>query len=198
MTLKGCGKFGPKLNANFQIRPPKIGQFFSSCRKGYKFQIWLVSLCLKGTLVEPKTFTQVLFSDTEGVWKVWGKAECWFPNQPPKNWSISFELGKRVEISNFIGFLCLKGTILEPYIFTQALFSDTEGLWNVRTKTKCCFPSEPPQNWSIFFELPKRVQISNFVDFFCLKSTLFEPQTFTQVLFSDTEGVWKVWAKTEC
>ena len=47
VTLKGCGKFGPKLNANFQISLPKIGQILLTCRKGYKFQILLVSFVSK-------------------------------------------------------------------------------------------------------------------------------------------------------
>ena len=47
MTLKGCGKFGPKVNAAFQISSPKIGQFASSWRKVYKFQILVVSFVWK-------------------------------------------------------------------------------------------------------------------------------------------------------
>ena len=47
VTLKGCGKFGAKRNAHFQISLPKIGQFLLTCRKGYKFQILLVSFVSK-------------------------------------------------------------------------------------------------------------------------------------------------------
>ena len=47
VTLKSCGKFRPKLNADFQISTPKIGQFVSSCRKGYKFQLLVVSFLSK-------------------------------------------------------------------------------------------------------------------------------------------------------
>ena len=47
MTLKGSGAFGLKLNADFQISLQKIGQFVSNCRKGYKFQILLVSFVTK-------------------------------------------------------------------------------------------------------------------------------------------------------
>ena len=111
---------------------------------------------------------------------------------------MCFELPKRVQISNFVDFFCLKSTLFEPQTFTQVLFSDTEGVWKVWGKEECSFPNQPPQNWSISFDLPKRVQISNFTGFFCLEGTLFQPKTFAGVLLSGTEELWKVWAKTEC
>ena len=43
VTLKGFTMFQPKLNAPFQISPPKTGQFLWSCWKGYKFHISLHS-----------------------------------------------------------------------------------------------------------------------------------------------------------
>ena len=40
--------------------------------------------CLKGKFLQPKTFTGVLFCDTEVPWKVWAKTESCFLNQPQK------------------------------------------------------------------------------------------------------------------
>ena len=102
-----------------------------------------------------------------------------------------------VQISNFIGLFCLKGKLPEAMLFTGVLFSDTEGSWNVWAKTESNFPNQPPKNWSICFEVPKRVQISYVIAFFYLKSKLLQPKIFTGVSFSDTEGLWNVWAKAE-
>ena len=219
--------------------------------------------CLKGKWLQPNTFTGVLFSDTEELWNVWAKTECCFPNQPSKNWSICFEVLKRVQISYFVAFFCRKGKWLQPKTFTGVLFSETEGLWNVWVKTecclpnqpppkkkkkigqfvsscrkgykfhilllsfvwkvswlnqktftgvsfcdsegpckhwaktKCCFPNQPPKNWSICFELTNKVQIWHFIGMFCLKHKLIEAKPFTRLLFCDTEGPWDVWVETE-
>ena len=91
---------------------------------------------------------------------------------PTKNWSICFELPKRLQISYFIAFFCLKGKLLEPKSSARVLFSDSEGISNVSDKTESSFPNQPPKNWSIFFKLPKRLQISNFIGLLCLKGKL--------------------------
>ena len=149
-------------------------------------------------MLEPKTLARVLFSDTEGFRNFQAKLNAGFEISPTKNWWICFELPKRLQMSYFIAFFCLKGKLLEPKRLARVLFSDTEGLYNVSAKSECSFPNQPPRNWWICFKLPKRVQISNFIGFFFLKGKLLEPKTFPAVLFSDTEGLWKVGAKTEC
>ena len=115
----------------------KIDQFLSSGRKVPKFHILLLDFVWKENCLNQKTFTRVLLGDTKELWKVWTKTKCWFPNQHPKNWSICFQLPKRVQISTFSGFFCLKGTLLQPKTLTQVLVSDTEGLWKVWAKTEC-------------------------------------------------------------
>ena len=143
VKLKGFGTLGPKLNAASQTSPPppsqkkkKIGQFVSSCRKGYKFHILLLSFVWKVSWLNQKTFTGVSVCDSEGPCKHWAKTECCFPNKPPKNWSICFELTNKVQIWHFIGMFCLKHKLIEAKLFTRLLFCDTEGPWNVWVETE--------------------------------------------------------------
>ena len=56
-----------------------------------KFSSFIGLFCLKGKLLEPKTFTGVWFCDTEGPWKVWAQSESWFPNQLPKKLNCGFQ-----------------------------------------------------------------------------------------------------------
>ena len=114
MTLKGHANIGQKLNAAFQISHLKIGQFLLSRRMGSKFEILLLSFVCKVDWLCQKSFTGVSFCDTEGSWNVWATPERSFPNQPTKNWSICFQLPKRLQISNFIGFLLSEGKLSEP------------------------------------------------------------------------------------
>ena len=177
VTLKGSGTLGPKLNAAFQIRQPKIGQLVWSGWIGSKFRILLLSFVGKVNY-----FHRSLILWHWRAMKHWLKqGQNWIllsKSTPPKNWSICFELSKMIQISYFIAFFCLKGKWLQPKTFTGVLFSETEGLWNVWVKTECCFPNQPPspkkKNWPICFELPKRLQVSHFVAFFCLKGKLAE------------------------
>ena len=62
----------------------KLENFF---RVGEKVKIsnFIGFFFVKGKLVEPETFSGASCPDTEGLWKVWGKTESWFPIQPPKN-----------------------------------------------------------------------------------------------------------------
>ena len=84
VTLKGCGKFGPKLNANFQISPTKIGQFVSSCRKGYKFQILLVSFVSKVHSLNQKLSHKFYLVTLKGCGKFREKRNADFQINPPK------------------------------------------------------------------------------------------------------------------
>ena len=214
--------------------PPNIGQFVSGCRKGFKFYIVLVSFVWKVNCLNQKIFAGVLFCGTEEFWKVWAKTECCFPNQPPQNWSICFELPERLQVLYCIGFFCLKGKLLEPknlcrrfvlwhwialeglgqnwmllsksgppnigqfvsgcrkgfkfYIvlvsfvwkvnclnqkLRQEFYSVTlKGFRMFQAKLTAAFVISPIKNWSIYFELPKRLQISYFIAFFCLKGKL--------------------------
>ena len=142
---------------------------------------------VKEKLLRQKNNTGMSPYNTEKLCKVWAKTQSCFLNKSYKNWSISFEQSNRVQISNFIGLLCLKGKLLQQKTFTGVFFGDPEGLWKVWPKSESCFPNELPKNWSVGFELAKSLQISNCSGFFCLKSTLLESKTFTTVLFGDTE-----------
>ena len=84
MKLKGCGKFGPKLNANFKISPPKIGQFVSSCRKGYKFQILLVSFVWKVHYFNKKLLQVFYLVTLKSSGKFGPKLNANFQISPPK------------------------------------------------------------------------------------------------------------------
>ena len=229
--------FGPKQKGAFQISPPKIGQFVSNYRKGYKFQILLAFFCLKVSWLNQKTITEVSFCDTKGPCKHWAKTECFFPNQPPQNWPVCLECVNRVQISNFIGFsvwkiswlkqsfseqfyfVTLKGwgmcwpnltaafqislpkiskflsssqigskfqILLLPFLwkvnclshktFKGVSFWDTEGSWNVWAKPARRLSNQPTKNWLICFQLPKRLQISNFIGFLFSEGKLTEPK----------------------
>ena len=125
IALEGFGQNWMLLSKS---GPPNIGQFVSGCRKGFKFYIVLVSFVWKVNCLNQKIFAGVLFSGTEGFWKVWAKTEYCFPNQPLQNWSICFEVPERLQILYCIAFFCLKGKLLEPKSLGRVLFSDTEGI----------------------------------------------------------------------
>ena len=73
VTLKGHGKFGPKLNPAFQIRPTQIWSICFQRAKTSQISYFIALFCLKSKLLLPKTFTGVLFCNTEGPCKLWAK-----------------------------------------------------------------------------------------------------------------------------
>ena len=97
-------------------------------------------------MVEPETFTRVPCPGTEGLWRVWGKTESWFPIQPPKILEIFFRAGRKVKIFNFVGSFFAKGKLVEPETFTGVSCPDTEGLQKVWGKTEWWFPIQPLKN----------------------------------------------------
>ena len=145
---------------------------------------------LKGKLVEPESFAGDSYPDTKGLWKTWDKTESWFHVQTPNKLLNFFWAGKKVKISNFIGFFFVKG---KPEIFTRVSCSDTEGLWKVWGKTESTFAIQLPKNLENFFRVGEKVKISNFICFFFVKGKLVEPETFTGVSCPGTEGLWRVW-----
>ena len=137
--------FGPNLKGAFQISPPKIGQFVSNCRKGYKFQILLAFFCLKVSWLNQKTITEVSFCDTKGPCKHNAKTECCFPNQPPENWAISLECVNRVQISNLIGFFVWKVNCLKQSFSQQLYFVTLKGCGMCWPKLKAAFQVSAPK-----------------------------------------------------
>ena len=111
-----------------------------------KISNFIGCLFVKGKLVVPETFTGVYCPDNEGLWKVWGKTESWFPIEPPKNLENLFGVGEKGKISNSIAYFFLKVKWVEPETFTGVSCLDTEGLWKVWGKTEWCFPIQPPEN----------------------------------------------------
>ena len=175
--------------------PPKIGKFLSSRRIGCKSQILLLSFLWKANGLSQNSFTGVSFFDTERSWNVWAKPESSFRNQPTKNWSICFELPKRLQISYLICFVCLKGKLAEPKNLYKSSFCDTKGPCKHWAKTECCFPNQPPQNWAISFECLNRVQISNFIGFYVWKVSSLKESFSQQFYLITLKGCGMCWPK---
>ena len=74
-----------KVTLDSQFCPEKIGEF-----------LWIKW--------ELKTFSGVSFCGTDGLWKILGKTNSWFPKQLRKKSVNFFEAGDKVGISNFMGF----------------------------------------------------------------------------------------------
>ena len=114
--------------------------------KKLKISNFIGSFSVKGKLVETETFTGVSCPGSEGLWKVWGKTDSWFPIQPSKNLQIFFGVGEKVKISNFIGSFLVKDKLLEPETFTGVSCPATETLWKVWGKTESCFLIQSRKN----------------------------------------------------
>ena len=194
---EGLWKVWGKTEWWFPIQLSKNLEIFFRAGEKVKISNFIGSFFVKGKLVEPETFTGVPCPGTEGLWKVWGKTEWWFPIQLSKNLEIFFRAGEKVKISNFIGSFFVKGKLVEPETFTGVPCPGTEGLWKVWGKTERWFPIQPPKSLEIFFRAGEKVKISNFIAYFFLKVKWVEPETFTGVFCPDNEGLWKVWGKTE-
>ena len=63
----------------------KKGKIFLQQEGRVEFSNFIGLFCLKGKLLEQKTFKRISFYDTEGIWNVWPKTELWFLNQTPEN-----------------------------------------------------------------------------------------------------------------
>ena len=147
-------------------------------------------------MLEQKIDAAVSCPDTKEPWKVWGKTNSWFPILPKKNWVNFLRAGKKVKISNLIGWFCLKDKLLEQNVDTAVSCPDTKEPWKVWGKTDSWFPILPPKSWVNFIRPGKKVKISNLNGWFCLKDKLLEQNVDTAVSCPDTEGPWKVWGKT--
>ena len=71
-----------------------------------------------------------------------------------------------------------------------------KGNGNFWQKLNCGFQISPHKNLWICFHQPRTLHLSNFIGLFCLQAKLLDQKTFKAVSFFDTEGPWKVWAKT--
>ena len=87
--------------------------------RSWKFLILLVKL---------KAFRGVSFCDTEALWKGLAKLNCGFQLSVQKELVNFFQPGKKVNISNFIGFIFLKDKLVEPATFAKVTYPVTERL----------------------------------------------------------------------
>ena len=144
----------------------------------------------KGKLVEPENFTGVSCPDTEGLWKIWGKIECRFLIQSPKNLQKFLSSGQERQTFKLCGLFFLKGILVEPETLTGVFFPDTKGLWKAWGKTESWFTIEPPKNLVNVDRAGEKVKISNFFSFLFLKGELVQPKIWTGVSYPETEGLW--------
>ena len=173
----------------------KLENFFR-VREKVKIFNFIGFFFLKGKLVEPETFSGVSCPDTEGLWKVWAKTESWFPIQPPKNLENFFRVGEKVKISNFIGFFFLKGKLVILKLSEEFSVLTLKGYGKFGAKLHSSFQFRVSKTWK-FLSSGEKVRISNFIGFFFVKRKLVQPETLSGVSCPDTEGLWKVWGKTE-
>ena len=160
---KGLWKVWAKTKQWFPVYlPPKWMNFFLAGIR-VKNLNFLGLIFGKGKLVERKTFTKNFrFLTRKGHEKV-GQTESCFPISPsPKNCWISFQWARGWNIQTL----------------TRVLFCDTDTKepYKPWDNTECCFPYKPPKNWSISFDRVKRVQLWDFIAFFCMKRKLVEPK----------------------
>ena len=169
-----------KTDSLVPIQPRKKSVNFAPASQRVQISNLMGLVFLKGTLVEPKTVAGVSSDDTEVSWQVWVKTDSWFPIQPRKK-SVNFAPGSQtVEISNLIGLVFQKGTLVEPKTVAGVLSDDTEMSWQVWVKTDSWFPIQPRKKSANFVPASQRVQISNLMGCFFLKGTLVEPKPVAQ------------------
>ena len=118
---------------------------------------------LKGALLEPKPLAGVSSYCTQVSWQVWEKTDCWFPIQARKKSANFVPASQRLEISNLMGLVFLKGTLAQPKIVARASSDDSEGSWQVWGKTDSWFPIQPRKKCANFIPASHRVEISNLI-----------------------------------
>ena len=137
--------------------------------------------CLKGTLVQQKTFTVDSPCDTEWSWKVWEKTNSWFRIQLRKNCANFIQASEIVEISNFIGLFCLKRTLVQRKTVVGVSPCGTEEPWKVWGKIDSWFPIQPWKKSANFAPASQKVKVLDFMGLFCLKGPLVQPKTVAVV-----------------
>ena len=94
--------------------------------------------------------------------------------------------GQRVEISNLMELVFLKGTLAQPKTVAGVSSCDTERLCKVLRKSDYWFPIEPRKKSVNFVPASQRVEISNFMELVFLKGKLVQPKTLARLSFYDT------------
>ena len=86
-----------------------------------------------------------------------------------------------------MGWFFLKGTLVEPKTVARVSCYDTERPCKVWGRSDCRFPFQPRKKSVNFVPVSQKVEISNFMVWFFLKSTFLEPKPLAGVSFYDTE-----------
>ena len=87
---------------------------FVAASQRVKISTFMGLFSVKGRPVHQKTVAGVSSCDTERPREVWGKSEYWFPIQTRKK-SVNFiPASQRVEISNLMELVFVKGTLVAP------------------------------------------------------------------------------------
>ena len=124
----------------------------------------------------------------------------WVPTPLPpekKNWSICFKCPKRVQIWYFMAFFCVNGKFLEPETFTGVLFCGIECPGKVWATIESCILYLPKKIAQFFSSGRKGSKFHILLLSFVWKVNVLNQKSFAGVLFCDTEGPCKVWAKIE-
>ena len=186
-----------KSDSWFPIQPRKKSANFPPVSQRVEISNLMGWFFLKVTLLEQKTVAGVSSCDTERLCKVWGKSDYWFPIQARKK-SVNFvPLSQRVEISNLMRLVFLKGKLVQPKTLARVSFYDTERPSKVWGKSDYWFPIEPKKKSVNFVPGSQRVKISTLMGLFFVKGTLLDPKTVAGVSSCDTERPWEVWGKSD-
>ena len=179
---EGLWKVLGKSDYWFQIEPKKKKSVnFVTGSQTAKISTLMGFFFVKGILADPKTVARVPSCDTERPYKVWRKSDYCFPN-PPRKKSVNFTAAsQRVQISNLMGLVFRKGTLVEPKTVAGVLSDNTEMSWLVWVKTDPCFPIQPKKKSVNFTPASQRVQISNLMGLVFRKGALVEPKTVAGV-----------------
>ena len=113
--------------------------FFHVGEKDLNFRFYWFVLS-KTQIASTKTFWQEFHFITMKHHKKFGQKLNRGFQISQKNWWISLQQAKRVEVSNFIGLFCLRGKLPEPKVLTGARFCHTEWSWKVWANTELWLP----------------------------------------------------------
>ena len=186
-----------KIKSCFPNKPNRNWSICFRCAKRVQISDFIALFPLKSKLPEPKNLHRSFFFVTlKGHAKFGPKLNPAFQISLKK---ISQFVWSRQKGSKFQ--ILLHSIVWKVNCFYQKLTQEFEfvtlkGHGKFGPKLNPAFQIRPPKNWSICFQRAKTAQISYFIAFFCLKSKLLQPKTFTGASFCNTEGYkCKLWAK---
>ena len=144
-----------------------------------KFQILLVCFVWKVSCLKQRLSQEFCFVTLKCRGMFGPKPKAAFQINPPKIGQFVLSCPKGYKFHNLLLSFIWEVSWLNQKTFTGVSFCDTEGPCKHRAKTECCFPNQPPKNWSICFKLPEKIKISYLIAFFVWKVNGFN-QTLSQ------------------